>query len=119
MFAKLAHHTSWVTFAGCLTLLAGLCIDQILHLQFPALALTEGVFSLTNPGHLLFGLGTGQVVISMELFLLDKAWQMKKNSLLTSGLLIMAAVWLIALCAVSLMLTLGSGTVSVQSHHSI
>jgi hypothetical protein len=42
---------------GVAALLAGLALDSYLHAQDPTLAHREGLFSLSNPGHLLLGIG--------------------------------------------------------------
>ena len=43
--------------AGIATLLTGLGIDAWLHAQDETLAAREGIFTLSNPGHLLLGFG--------------------------------------------------------------
>jgi hypothetical protein len=109
MATKLLRYTPWLTFCGCLVFLLGLCLDGLIHRQFPELALQENILSLTNPGHFLIALGVALIVVNMEFFLLWQAWQLKKTALLKSGYLFMAAIWLIGLCIIGLLLTLGTG----------
>src|SRR5947199_10414922 len=52
-------------FAGALLLLAGLAWDALAHAHDPALAGREGIFTLSNPGHMLMGLGIGLVLVSL------------------------------------------------------
>ena len=50
---------------GVAALLSGLAIDSYLHARDPALAHLEGLFTLSNPGHVLLGLGIGLVVVGV------------------------------------------------------
>jgi hypothetical protein len=50
---------------GVVTLLSGLAVDSYLHAKDPQLIHREGLFTLTNPGHLLLGMGIGLVVLGV------------------------------------------------------
>jgi hypothetical protein len=50
---------------GVVTLLSGLGLDSYLHARDPGLIHREGLFTLTNPGHLLLGMGIGLVVFGV------------------------------------------------------
>jgi hypothetical protein len=50
---------------GVAALLLGLALDSYLHAQDPTLAHREGLFSISNPGHVLLGLGIALVVIGL------------------------------------------------------
>src|SRR5687767_6596471 len=52
-------------FIGVVLLLSGLAWDAILHAKDPTLAGREGIFTLSNPGHVLLGSGIGLVLVSL------------------------------------------------------
>lgn len=76
VYAPTSHWASriapWIALFGTIVLLFGLGIDAILHRLNPALAESEGIFTLRNPGHFLFALGLTIVVLSGVLFLIGK-----------------------------------------------
>jgi hypothetical protein len=51
--------------AGVVALLGGLALDSYLHARDPTLAHREGIFTISNPGHLLLGLGIALVVVGV------------------------------------------------------
>lgn len=62
---------------GVITIVAGLAIDAIMHERDPALAASEGVFSLSNPSHAMFALGIlmtagGVGLVALELVGVDE-----------------------------------------------
>src|SRR5579864_7092050 len=51
--------------AGVVALLCGLALDAYLHAKDPTLAHREGIFTLSNPGHVLLGIGIALVVVGV------------------------------------------------------
>ncbi len=51
--------------AGVVALLGGLALDAYLHAKDPTLVHREGIFTLSNPGHVLLGIGIAMVVVGV------------------------------------------------------
>ena len=64
---SLARYSQPLMVAGVFVLLIGLAWDAVLHWADPDLAAEEGIFTLTNPGHVLFGGGIGLCVTGLLL----------------------------------------------------
>lgn len=67
--AKASSFSPWITLAGVIVLLVGLAWDAALHAADPDLAAEEGIFTLSNPGHVLFGAGIAVIVAGSLAFL--------------------------------------------------
>ena len=52
-------------FVGVVLLLTGLAWDAVVHANDPSLAGREGIFTLSNPGHVFLGVGIGLVLVSL------------------------------------------------------
>ncbi len=55
----------YVALLGVAGIVGGLIVDASLHAADHTLAAREGIFTLTNPGHLLLALGVGLVTVAV------------------------------------------------------
>src|SRR3972149_8973297 len=69
----LLRFAPWLTFTGSVATLLGLAWDARSHRLDPTLAAREGVFTLSNPGHLLFASGLAIVVTGTIVLILGPA----------------------------------------------
>ncbi len=113
---NLKRSAPWVNLAGIVMLLVGLGWDALLHRLDPTLASREGVFTLTNPGHLLFAGGIALNVLGALLFLTGLTFDGSRFSLARLFAFGGAASMLGVLCAVSFALALSSDGVLAASH---
>lgn len=116
MLNLLKRSVPWVNLTGIVMLLVGLGWDALLHRLDPTLASREGVFTLTNPGHLLFAGGIALNVLGALLFLVERAFggaQFSLGRLFAFGT---AASMLGVLCVVSFALARSSDSVLAASH---
>lgn len=110
MSKKMSIFSKWLNLLGCVGILVGLGWDAYLHNQDHDLAANEGIFTLTNPGHLLLVSGIGLVVLGSVMFLLSKSIQKRPATGLSPARLLygLGAVVVIALAV-------GSGVLAMQS----
>ncbi len=108
---KLVSLSPWAVSAGVVILLAGLGWDAVLHSLDPNLAAREGIFSLTNPGHVLFGSGIAIIVAGALMYFAGRA-------LTTPHPLAYAlpAVAMVTLAAASFALAASTGTLGGPAH---
>ncbi|MGH2538298.1 MAG: hypothetical protein ACRDHL_12955, partial [Candidatus Promineifilaceae bacterium] len=93
----IARAAPWTSLAGAICSLLGLAWDAWLHRQDPGLAAHEGLFSLSNPGHVLLMAGLALVVLGGLLFLLGRL--ARPGRPLAGRLAYAAGLGLFALCA--------------------
>jgi hypothetical protein len=62
MNRRIDRISPWLTLSGVAILLLGLTWDAALNAADPELAAEEGIFTLSNPGHVLFALGIALVI---------------------------------------------------------
>ncbi|MGH2562246.1 MAG: hypothetical protein ACRDJH_24570 [Thermomicrobiales bacterium] len=99
--ARAAPAAPWVTLFGNVTLLIGLGWDAILHRLDPTLAEREGISTLSNPGHVLFGLGIALVTLGVGLFLIGRMAGTEGMSRGRRAAMIVPVAVLIALSGIS------------------
>jgi hypothetical protein len=108
---KLLSLSPWVVSAGVVTLLAGLAWDAVLHGLDPDLAAREGIFTLTNPGHVLFGGGIALIVAGALMFFAGRALTTPRPLAFA-----LPAVALATLATASFALAAATGTLGGPEH---
>jgi heme/copper-type cytochrome/quinol oxidase subunit 1 len=73
MGKRLMELAPWLGMLGVFIMLIGLGWDGVLHAQDRALAAQEGIFTLTNPGHLLFVVGLALCLLTAVYYLIGLA----------------------------------------------
>lgn len=97
----LTRSAPWLIFSGNVSLLLGLAWDARLHGLDPTLAMREGVFTMSNPGHLLFAAGVALVVAGSVLLLLGQALRRSGTTLGRRLAAVAASVSLVFLSALT------------------
>ncbi len=115
MAITLKRFAPWASLAGVFALLVGLGWDAILHRRDATLAAHEGIFTLSNPGHILFALGIALCVFGALFFLAGQIFQ-AKFSFLRFVTLGGAASVLIVCALVSFALAASSESVLAEGH---
>lgn len=115
MIIPMKRLAPWVSLVGIFTLLSGLGWDAILHRRDASLATREGIFTLTNPGHLLFAMGIALCVIGGLAFLAGRIFE-GKFSLVRFATLGGAASLLVVCALVSIALAVSRESVLAGGH---
>jgi len=115
--ARLLGYAPWITLAGTSMLLVGLGWDGVLHSLDPELAEKEGIFTLVNPGHLLFAGGIAVIVLGILFFLVGKAKETKQISKMKKIGYVATIAGLIVLAIGSFAIASASGSGLTGDHH--
>ncbi|HEV8339877.1 MAG TPA: hypothetical protein VGR25_09520 [bacterium] len=117
---RLTRFAPWLIFAGNVALLSGLAWDARLHGLDPTLAMREGIFTMSNPGHILFAAGVALVVAGSVLLLLAQALRRSGSTLARRVVAVAASGALVALSALTFTATVagqdGQAAGHVHSH---
>ncbi|HXH20533.1 MAG TPA: hypothetical protein VNN10_00785 [Dehalococcoidia bacterium] len=108
---RLKSWSPWVVSTGLTLLLAGLAWDAVLHRADPDLAATEGVFSASNPGHVLFGGGIAVIVAGIVMYLAARALESRRRLAFA-----LPAAGILALATASFGLAASTGTLGGARH---
>ncbi|HEX5501141.1 MAG TPA: hypothetical protein VFW96_00880 [Thermomicrobiales bacterium] len=105
-----------LTLAGTVVLLLGLGLDALIHRAHPGLAEHEGIFTLSNPGHLLFALGILVIIAGSALALIGRVVGPGRSAA-RRALAGVALVGLLALSGCSFTLAAASDGGLLAGHH--
>lgn len=108
---KLLSLSPWIVSTGVVTVLAGLAWDAVLHRLDPDLATREGIFTLTNPGHVLFGGGIAIIVAGALMFFVGRALTARRPLVFA-----LPAVAMVTLATASFALAASTGTLGGPKH---
>jgi hypothetical protein len=109
--SRLKAWSPWVVLAGVALLLGGLAWDAVLHSVDPELAAREGIFTLSNPGHVLFGGGIAVIVLGVLMYLVPGALASERRLAFA-----LPAVGLVAMATASFALAASTGTLGGPDH---
>jgi hypothetical protein len=118
MNEQIKNWAPWVTLAGVCTLLVGLAWDAVLHAADPELAAEEGVFTLSNPGHVIFALGIALAVAGSAMFLVGRVPSPTATTLTSRARLLAPAAGVLALAGVTFAFAASSDGGSAGSGHA-
>lgn len=118
MWTALARQSRRATFViplGTVLLLIGLAWDAILHGIDPELAAREGIFTIGNPGHMLFAAGLALVTVGSMLLVAGQSIATDRGTArVILGRAVVAGIG--ALAAISLGLAALGGTGLIGGH---